>query len=33
MSDYIIETENLTKQYDTQKSVDSLNIHVRKTNY
>lgn len=30
MSDYIIETENLTKQYDTQKSVDSLNIHVRK---
>lgn len=30
MSDYIIETKNLTKQYGAQKSVDSLNIHVRK---
>lgn len=30
MSDYVIETENLTKQYGTQKSVSSLSIHVQK---
>lgn len=30
MNDCIIETKNLTKQYDTQKSVSDLNIHVRK---
>ncbi len=30
MSKYIIETKNLTKQYGTQKSVASLNIHVQK---
>ncbi len=30
MMDYIIETKNLTKQYGTTKSVNSLNIHVRK---
>lgn len=30
MSDYIIETKNLTKQYGEQKSVAGLNIHVRK---
>lgn len=30
MSEYIIETENLTKQYGTQKSVADLNIHVQK---
>lgn len=30
MNDYIIETKNLTKQYSAQKSVDSLNIHVRR---
>ncbi len=29
MMDYIIETKNLTKQYGTAKSVNSLNIHVR----
>lgn len=29
MSDYLIETKNLTKQYDTQKSVADLNIHVQ----
>lgn len=29
MSDYIIETNNLTKQYGEQKSVAHLNIHVR----
>ncbi|GJM72753.1 hypothetical protein HMSSN036_49690 [Paenibacillus macerans] len=29
MSDYIIETNNLTKQYGEQKSVANLNIHVR----
>lgn len=28
MSEYIIETKNLTKQYGTQKSVADLNIHV-----
>lgn len=28
--DYIIETENLTKQYGTQRSVAELNIHVAK---
>ena len=28
MSNYIIETKNLTKQYGTQKSVADLNIHV-----
>ncbi len=31
MDDYIIETKNLTKQYGSQKSVDSLNIHVKKS--
>ncbi|SDG87058.1 ABC transporter ATP-binding protein [Marvinbryantia formatexigens] len=30
MSDYIIETKNLTKQYGTQKSVADLNLHVEK---
>lgn len=30
MSDYIIETKNLTKQYGEQKSVSSLNIHVKR---
>lgn len=30
MSDFIIETKNLTKQYGTQKSVADLNIHVKK---
>lgn len=30
MNDYIIETQNLTKQYGAQKSVSGLNIHVRK---
>lgn len=29
MSEYVIETKNLTKQYGTQKSVADLNIHVR----
>lgn len=28
MSNYVIETKNLTKQYGTQKSVADLNIHV-----
>ena len=30
MCDYIIETKNLTKIYGEQKSVDNLNIHVKK---
>lgn len=30
MSEYVIETKNLTKQYGMQKSVANLNIHVRK---
>ena len=30
MSEFIIETKHLTKQYGTQKSVADLNIHVRK---
>lgn len=30
MSDYVIETRNLTKQYGTQMSVSDLNIHVKK---
>ena len=30
MSDFVIETKNLTKVYGEQKSVDSLNLHVRK---
>lgn len=30
MSDFIIETKNLTKVYGEQKSVDNLNLHVRK---
>ena len=30
MSQYIIETRNLTKQYGTQKSVADLNLHVEK---
>lgn len=30
MSDYIIETHNLTKEYGNQVSVSKLNIHVRK---
>lgn len=29
-NDFIIETKNLTKQYGAQKSVNALNIHVRK---
>ena len=28
MSDYIIETKNLTKQYGAQKSAADLNIHA-----
>lgn len=32
MSEYIIETKDLTKQYGKQKSVSSLNLHVRKGN-
>ncbi len=30
MSDYIIETHNLTKRYGEQESVSNLNIHVKK---
>ena len=30
MSEFIIETKHLTKQYGAQKSVADLNIHVRK---
>ena len=30
MDEFIIETRHLTKQYDTQKSVSDLNIHVKK---
>lgn len=30
MSDYVIETRDLTKQYGTQTSVSDLNIHVKK---
>ncbi len=30
MSDYVIETHNLTKQYGVQKSVSDLNLHVKK---
>ena len=30
MSDYVIETRNLTKRYGTQTSVSDLNIHVKK---
>ena len=30
MSNYVIETKNLTKQYGTQNSVAALNIHVQK---
>lgn len=30
MSDYIIETRNLTKRYGEQESVSNLNIHVKK---
>ena len=30
MSDYVIETRNLTKQYGTQTSVSDLKIHVKK---
>lgn len=30
MSEYVIETKNLTKQYGMQKSVSGLNIHVGK---
>ncbi len=30
MSNYVIETKNLTKQYGAQKSVTDLNIHVQK---
>lgn len=30
MSEYVIETKNLTKQYGTQKSVADLNIHVQR---
>ncbi|HBA48972.1 MAG TPA: bacitracin ABC transporter ATP-binding protein, partial [Lachnospiraceae bacterium] len=29
MSDYIIETKNLTKMYGSAKSVADLNLHVR----
>ena len=30
MSEYVIETNHLTKQYGTQKSVADLNIHVQR---
>lgn len=30
MSDYIIETHDLTKKYGNQNSVSHLNIHVKK---
>ena len=30
MSEYIIETKNLTKSYGEQKSVNNLSINVRK---
>ncbi len=30
MSDYVIETDHLTKKYNSQVSVDSLNLHVPK---
>lgn len=30
MSDYVIETRDLTKRYGSQRSVDGLSIHVRK---
>ena len=30
MCDYVIETNQLTKQYGTQKSVSELNIHVQR---
>jgi bacitracin transport system ATP-binding protein len=30
LSDFIIETKNLTKQYGAQKSVSNMNIHVKK---
>lgn len=30
MSDYVIKTHNLTKQYGVQKSVSDLNLHVKK---
>ncbi len=30
MSDFIIETKNITKQYGEQKSVANLNIHIKK---
>lgn len=30
MNDYVIETQNLTKQYGVQKSVSDLNLHVKK---
>ena len=30
MSEYVIETNHLTKQYGTQKSVAELNIHVQR---
>ena len=30
MNNYVIETRNLNKQYETQKSVADLNIHVKK---
>ena len=30
MSDYIIETNHLTKQYGAQNSVADLNLHVEK---
>ncbi|WP_324823904.1 ABC transporter ATP-binding protein [Sinanaerobacter sp. ZZT-01] len=30
MSDYVIETKNLTKQYGEQKSVAALNIHIKR---
>lgn len=30
MSEYIIQTNNLTKQYGEQKSVSAMNLHVEK---
>jgi len=29
LADFIIETNNLTKQYGSQKCVDSLSIHIK----
>lgn len=33
MSEYIIQTNNLTKQYGEQKSVSAMNLHVKKEEF